>query len=262
MSYKLLALDIDGTLLNERGELSDKTVDSVRAACESGVTVVLCTGRSFGPCVPILNRLGLSAPIVTVNGAATIDPAHGTVIHEHSFAIGEAAPLIRHCRAHRIPFHVCTALGLYVEKTNEERIDELRRQGLIFTIVDDVLAHPLNVVRVSIDDRRRVGGWHRIDVPPRTIVRGCAVDVVHPSAGKAEAIARIARSMGIGREEVAAIGNHYNDLGLIEYAGLGIAMGNAPWPIKQRADAVTGTNRDDGVHRAIVDMIRKGRRPT
>ncbi|WP_158301612.1 Cof-type HAD-IIB family hydrolase [Paenibacillus mesophilus] len=257
MKYKLLALDIDGTILNDRGQLTPPTIQSIRTAVDSGVKVVLCTGRSFRQSGGIVSQLGLTDPLIAYNGAAAIDPVTRNVIDEMSFPIGDVAPFISHCRKYDIHCSACTAFDVFVERMDDYQIDRYRKFEIHYSLSDNLLLTDEPVMKFTVDDRKRIGGWQIIDSVQKKYMKDFFMNVMHPNASKAESLARLARSYGIGREEVMAIGNFYNDLGMLEYAGLGVAMGNAPWQIKQRANAVTASNKEDGVHLAIHKYLLK-----
>lgn len=251
MNYKLLALDIDGTILNERRQLTAATKNSIRAVSETGVKVVLCTGRSFHQCSRLIDELALTDPIITFNGAAAILPGSKMILYAYTFAVGEMAPFIGLCRNLDIRFYASTAFEVLAERVGADDSELSIGSDNPVSYTEDVLKMNEPLLRFTLDDRLRAGGWQHIETKQRKVIRAHVMNVMHPEVNKGEALARLVRSFGIEREEVMAIGNLYNDLTMLEYAGLGIAMGNAPWQIKQRADAVTGSNREDGVHRAI-----------
>ncbi|TNJ66259.1 HAD family phosphatase [Paenibacillus hemerocallicola] len=251
MTYKLLALDIDGTILNERGQLTAATKNSIRAVGEIGVKVVLCTGRSFHQCSWLIDELALTDPIITHNGAAAIHPGTRAILNAYTFDVGEMTPFIALCRNLDIRFYASTAFDVLTERFGEYESELSRTSDIPFSYTDDILKIEEPLLRFTLDDRLRVGGWQHIETTRKKVIRDHVMNVTHHGVNKGEALARLVRSFGIEREEVMAVGNLYNDLTMLEYAGLGVAMDNAPWQIKQRADAVTVSNREDGVHRAI-----------
>ncbi|MBD2862087.1 Cof-type HAD-IIB family hydrolase [Paenibacillus oceani] len=246
--YRLLALDIDGTLLTLDKRITAKTLEGVKEAVAAGIQVVLCTGRSLRQSSDIIRQLGLEGPVITHNGAVTSEIGSRTVLDRMSFPVEAVAPFIHYCRGREIPFRVYTAFDMVVERPYNENLRD-------YSIREDVLAEREPVVKLKVEDDRRIGGWQSIGTALRKTVKDYTMDIMHPNANKGEALARLARSMGIGRREVAAIGDQYNDLSMIQYAGLGIAMGNAPWQLKQRADAETASNQDEGVYKAIVKYV-------
>ncbi|GAA3405959.1 Cof-type HAD-IIB family hydrolase [Paenibacillus hodogayensis] len=255
MSYRLLALDVDGTLLDERGELTPGTVEAVQEASSRGVVVVLVTGRGFRQCAPIAERLGLHGPLVIHNGAATVELSGLTVTDRFAYPIADVAGLVAHCRQHDILFYASTAFDVFVEGLDEGKTDLLRRCGLEGTACGDVLALDEPVMKFTVDDRQRSGGWYHLETVQKKWARGCRMHVMHPQASKGEALARLVSALHLAREDVMAIGNSYNDLSMLQYAGFGVAMGNAPWQVKQRCRAETAANRDEGVRRAIAKYI-------
>lgn len=253
--YRLLALDIDGTLLTSEKRLSPKTLEGVQAAEAAGIQVVLCTGRSLQQSYDVLRQLGLTGPVITYNGAVTSELESSTVLDCMSFPVEDIAPFIHYCRKREIPFHLCTAFQLFVERIDDYQLQLFNDYHMEYSILSDVLTNSEPVVKFKVDDKQRIGGWQHIGTAQRKVVKDHRMDITHPHASKAAALDRLARSMGINRQEVAAIGDQYNDLSMIEYAGLGIAMGNAPWQLKQRANAETASNNEDGVYKAIVKHV-------
>jgi Cof subfamily protein (haloacid dehalogenase superfamily) len=257
LRYKLLALDIDGTILNDQGHLTPPTIQSIRTTVDSGVKVVLCTGRSFQQSSGIVSQLQLADPLIAYNGAATIDPVTRDVLAESSFPIGDVAPFISHCRKYDIHCCACMAFDVLVERMDDYQVTRFDQFDMHYSLSENLLLTDELVMKFTVDDRKRVGGWQQIDTVHKKYVKDYFMNVMHPNARKAESLARLVRSYGIDREEVMAIGNFYNDLGMLEYAGLGVAMGNAPWQIKQRANAETASNNEDGVHLAIRKYLLK-----
>jgi hydroxymethylpyrimidine pyrophosphatase-like HAD family hydrolase len=172
-------------------------------------------------------------------------------LEAYTFAVGEMTPFIALCRNLDIRFYASTAFDVLTERIGEHESELPGTSDNLVSYTDDVLKIDEPLLRFTLDDRLRVGGWQHIETTRKKVIRAHVMNVMHQEVNKGEALARLVRSFGIEREEVMAVGNLYNDLTMLEYAGLGVAMGNAPWQIKQRADAVTGSNREDGVHRAI-----------
>ncbi|UCZ55052.1 Cof-type HAD-IIB family hydrolase [Bacillus shivajii] len=256
MSYKLLALDVDGTLLNQSGKLTTKTIEAVKKAYDSGIHVVISTGRSLDQTRPILDELGIEGIIVSHNGATTLKTDTKEIIHEFSYDIKELTEIIEYCRRKDIHFYVCTAHNLYVERMDDYQTKLFKKYNLVHTMHDNVLSINEKVAKFTVDDQQRVDGWREINIENlRKSSDGFFQDIVHPQAHKASALEQVLRKLGVGKLEMIAIGDYYNDLEMIEYAGLGIAMGNAPDDFKEKADAVTSSNDEDGVYHALEKYL-------
>lgn len=258
MNYRLIALDVDGTLLNDRYELTERTIRAVRDVADRGATIVLCTGRSPVNTLPILERLGLEGTVITHNGAATVRSQDRHIVHKFTFDIGELDEIFAYCRDNGLHYDVCTPFQLYVDEelsdevagmydkymlqpTRIAAISELPEQPVKFTVFGD---------KQAIDRAER--DWAELELPLTVLRSGdYFIDLMHPDATKGSALRELALSLGIDRTEVAAIGNYYNDIEMIRYAGLGIAMDNSPEDVKRAADAVTVSNNEEGVYVAL-----------
>ncbi|PYI56478.1 Cof-type HAD-IIB family hydrolase [Paenibacillus flagellatus] len=265
MNYRLIALDVDGTLINDRYELTERTKRTVRDVHRAGATIVLCTGRSPVNTLPLMEELGLEGTLITHNGAATIRSSDREIVHEFPFTVAELGELVRYCRERRIHMDVCSPFRLFVEgEPGETEAAMYRKFMLEPTVVDDVLSLPEPPVKFTIfgepETMDRVEtDWAAMKGALNVIRSGDRfIDVMHAEATKGNALKRLAESLGIDRSQVMAIGNYFNDVEMIRFAGLGIAMDNSPDGVKREADAVTASNNDDGVHEALVRYVLNG----
>jgi Cof subfamily protein (haloacid dehalogenase superfamily) len=260
MSYSMIALDVDGTLLNDHHEITEITKTALRQAHTNGATLVLCTGRGPGNAVPILEQLELEGVLITHNGAATIETPGPVLLHEYGFFVKELEPLIRYCRQKSVHFDVNTAFDLYLEQGGTEEADMYDRFMLQPERIVDVLQ--LNQVLVKFTmfgQPERLDGIER-ELSGISLSHGLQwirsgdqfIDVMSREASKAKALAQLARRWGIPPERIMAMGNYYNDVEMLEFAGLGIAMDNSPESVKKGADDVTASNNDDGVYKALL----------
>lgn len=257
MPYKLIALDVDGTLLNDDYKLTDATKDAVRAVSEAGALIVLCTGRSPLNTMPIMNELGLEGVMISHNGGATVNSRDRSIIHEYAFTVRQAEPVISYCRKNNIHFDICPPMDMYVEKLTEETRAMYGKYLMTPKLVSDVMAIDQGIVKMSIfGEREEIDKLER-DYPgigcPLSIIRSgdYFADIMHPESTKGNALRELAGSLRIDREHIMAIGNYFNDVEMIEFAGLGIAMDNSPDAVKSSADAVTASNNKDGVSAAL-----------
>ncbi|WP_144937718.1 Cof-type HAD-IIB family hydrolase [Paenibacillus sp. 32O-W] len=257
MNYKLIALDVDGTLLNDRHELTPRTAELLREIHHAGAEIVLCTGRSPTNAVPYLREMGLDGIMITHNGAATVASREMAVLYQHSFTIEEVVPFIHFCRENNLHFDLCTPFELYLEHVTEWEQKMYESFKMTPIVYKDLLQFKEPIVKFTIySEKEKVdqaeqewGAWKT----PLRMIRSHLnfIDWMHPEASKGNALQQLARVRGISREEIIAIGNYYNDMDMIEYAGLGIAMDNSPQEVKQVADEVTASNNEDGVYLAL-----------
>lgn len=257
MEYRLIALDVDGTLLNDDHELTEPTRQAVREAHEAGARIVLCTGRGPYNAIPVMEELGLTGVVITHNGAATVESADRSIVHQYSFGIERVLPVIGYCRERGVHYDICSALDLFADRAGEEERIMYRNYGIEPIFVPDItrLAQPM--VKLTLFGPPAVMDQAERDLPllrcPLSIIRSGDrfIDVMHPEASKGAALRQLAAQMGLDRSQIMAIGNYYNDVEMIEFAGFGIAMANSPDDVKRRADAVTSSNNEDGVCLAL-----------
>lgn len=121
MNYRLIALDVDGTLLNDHHELTDRTIETIQEVHDQGCHIVLCTGRAPASTLPILEQLGLEGTMITHNGAVTVhaDERGQSLVNEFSFEISEIESMLAYARREGIHFDVCTAFNMYIERVGE-----------------------------------------------------------------------------------------------------------------------------------------------
>lgn len=254
MCYKLVALDLDGTLLNSQGEVPEKHIEAVRKAQEAGIIVVIATGRYYMQTERIMQTLNFDGILVSNDGAVTINNKTKEILHEQSFTVSEILPLIKYCRQHEIHFSLATAFNYYVEFMSPYQIEKCKKYEITYLTHNNVLQLDETVMKLTVDDEKRINGWQDIGLPSHIKLRANAEffkEYVHHQTSKTDGLKRVIKSYGVDPSEIIAIGDFYNDLDMIEYAGLGIAMGNAPDDLKKKANDVTLSNDEDGVYYAL-----------
>jgi Cof subfamily protein (haloacid dehalogenase superfamily) len=258
MKYKLIALDVDGTLLNDEYMLTEKTKYAVRRANEAGAQIVLCTGRGPQNTLPLLDELGLEGIVITHNGAATIQSKDHSVLHQVAFRAEEIKPFVEYCRGQQAHFALNAPFELYVEEYNGVIKAMYNKFMLQPILTKDVFALDIEMVKLSAySDQAAMdlieAEWRAMNSPLSIIRSGHQfIDIMHAEASKGHALRRLAEDAGFKQEEIMAIGNYYNDSEMIVYAGLGIAMNNSPEPVKLQANETTASNNEDGVYQAIM----------
>lgn len=263
MTFKLIALDIDGTLLNDDHELTPATAQAVRAAADQGATIVLCTGRGPGNAIPVMQELGLEGTVITHNGAATISTKGLELLHEFPFPREKLAPFIDYCREHRVHYDLNTPFELYVDADLPEAIHLMYRNFNIAPVQiphwTELQGHPVKFTVYDADQaviEQVEADWMRFDTGLKVLRSGdYFIDIMHADASKGHALQKLAAIRGIEPKEILAIGNYYNDVDMLQFAGLGIAMENAPEAVKQAANTVTASNNDNGVAKALEKYV-------
>lgn len=263
MKYRLIAVDMDGTLLTDDKRITRRTEEAVRRTAAAGAYFCLCTGRPLGGVRRYLEQLELTTPTITYNGAVIIDPVSGQHIFERGLEPPAAAEI--------------WWLGLDADTTicvwSHERLFVNRIDGRVETYKKISGAEPMIVA-----DFDRLAGegitkmlWYdeieRINELqerlPSLLINPVNYATSNPRfleffdsrVSKAAAMKFLGRYLGIDRSEMIAIGDGYNDLPMLEYAGLGVAMGNAPDDIKARCGFVADTNERDGVAQVLEKLV-------
>ena len=264
MSIRLLAIDLDGTLVNHQLEMHPRDVAAVKAATAAGVTVVLATGRMFKSSLRYAEPLGLRGPIINYQGAVVRDITSGEVWYRCELTLemqrrvlSLAEPKDWHVNAYvdevvytararpeadvyaRVALVPYETVGLLSQWINQDAT----KMVLVVLNPDDV---PARIAELE----SWMGGVARV-----TRSLDWFVEVVNPQVSKARAVAMVAERLGIPRAEVCAIGDNLNDEDMVSWAGFGVAMGNAPAALKSVARFVTGNIEEAGVAQVIERFV-------
>jgi Cof subfamily protein (haloacid dehalogenase superfamily) len=282
--YRILALDVDGTLLDSEGTLRLRTVDAVRRAARAGIRPVLCTGRRFRRVRPIAAQLGLDTPIVCNSGAIVKDPSDQTTLWRADLsreltgrllglflAHDQAAVAFADRLAHEHDFVVSDyptgrpCFDDYVGQNREHAeidLDWLSRWSRSGSVpVSEPCFHVC-----AIGTRSEMLAFQRVihdalaervqtfvQRSPRYL--GTMCEVLRHDASKWTAVLHLASLWNIAPEEICAVGDDVNDVPMIRHAGLGVAMGHASADVRAAADFVTGDHEADGVAMLVEDIL-------
>lgn len=270
----MIVLDIDGTLLDSNGTLRPRVKEAVQLAREKGVEVALATGRRWRTALPIALQLGIRLPLILHNGATIQEVSSGRIITYSCIPVALAREAIVSARE--------TGLGglfLYEHPLKGERIyfENMQRKGGGYrgwirstdsflsaaNLLDICLEDPLRLVAVdevvtgrAWEERIRSSGSNLSCLSGGDLIEGSwVVEVFADGVSKGNALRELARRLGIDRRHILAVGDWDNDLEMIEFAGLGVAMGNAPERVRNAAAKVTTSNDEDGVAGVIEEHV-------
>ena len=272
---RLLALDVDGTILDPYGELTPGVREAIEAARRRGLQVVLCTGRRFRTALPPAQELGLSGAMVVHNGVIVKDIASGRTETNRYLPSDLFGELLEILREHGPPlvyvdsYHEGT--DIHTERPEQahpfqsEYLDDnpefTRVVGdLIGSARDDVIMMS-TMAELEVLEALRRRALERLGDRVLTHMlinknyRGHILEFLSPASGKWPALREIAAQAGIGPEEIAAVGDDTNDVEMIREAGLGIAMGNAVEAAVAAADLVVRSNAEGGAVEAIEKIL-------
>ena len=285
MAISLLALDLDGTLLDSRGQISERNRTAIETAREQGVHVALVTGRRFRDSRPVALELGLDVPLISHNGALT---KHAATLQTVSVlplpvaAAREALRVGREANADALLSDDHEGLGVlvydhirgdnsaayrYISWARRIHGDEEDKNAVEqVPSLEDYLDH--DPIHLSFS-----GGCEEMDQLEEVLKSELGatakilrtkyleqdftlIDIVNAAASKGAGVAATAAELGAMREEIMAVGDNYNDLEMLLFAGTGVVMANAPLTLREIAGLhPTASNREDGVALAIEQFI-------
>jgi Cof subfamily protein (haloacid dehalogenase superfamily) len=274
---KLIAIDLDGTLLTPQKQISPRTQATIRAAQEAGIIVTLATARRFGNSRAFAEMLGISIPLITCDGALIIEHPTGEVLHTHLLPMNiaqQAAEILIEHRLQPIVHHLIeereeTWSGL-AEFDNPglegyfQEFPHVRRLAYPHLFLTAGLPDPVRVVAFASPEaiNHVATAITQLSCSWNLIERGnygtAEITVMQQGCTKASGVATLAQHLNIPLSQVMAIGDNYNDSEMLQKVGWGVAMGQAPERVKAIANAVTTTNREDGVALAIERYALEG----
>jgi Cof subfamily protein (haloacid dehalogenase superfamily) len=273
MSYKLFVADMDGTLLNDDKKLSDKNIKTIKKLQDFGIKFALATGRHDSMIKSYLKHLDLHVPVISCNGAIVREPFSDQIFLSEALPEVQSLAVIDICKERNADFHIYGHDSIFGEKLNQKMLyyhnlnktlppEEQTKLVKVPDCKDAVLndSEPLykfliisdrnNGLLDIMDELAKIEGLTVCQSMPRLC------DVMKEGVSKAYALQKLSESLGIMRKEIVAIGDQLNDIDLIEYAGLGIAVANAEDALKEKADIVTNsTNNEDAVSEAIESFL-------
>lgn len=264
MSIKLIAIDLDGTLLNANHELNPATIKAAKEAKERGIKIVLCSGRPLTGLQKFLNELGLTEPgdfSISYNGALVQHVDTGKTVVAETLSYQDYLRIQRLADGLDIHAHVQDGEHIYTANADISpytvRESFLVNMPLFYRTPDSFSADQRFAKVMLIDDPDKLAAAKK-QIPAAFfddyyIVNSepFFLEFMHKSVSKGNAVTALAQYLGYTMDEVMAIGDQANDLPMIEAAGLGVAMGNAIPTVKAAAQVETATNIEDGVAKAI-----------
>lgn len=271
---KMIALDMDGTLLNSKKECSKRTINALKQAQEKGVMIVPATGRAINGLPQVLKDLGVRYGIFC-NGASCYDLLENKLIASTHFTPEEALKLLhmgdKYDACHDIYAGGCgycegKYLDVFDTYTEDKEIQNLirsTRKRLDGTLDDflketDMTVEKVNMFFRNLDEREEaIQEFSKTGITNPVSALYNNLEMTKIGSTKGHALMQLAEYFGFEKEETMACGDAGNDLSMIKAAGIGVAMGNATEEIKQAADDITDTNDQDGVAKAIEKFILK-----
>ena len=287
---KLVAVDLDGTLLNENNEVSKKSLASIKLAEENGIEVVIATGRAHFDVQAIFENTDIKTWIIGANGA-TIHKPNGELFHSEPINRQDAIDILSWLEQEEYYYEVFSNQSIYTPQYGKEllaiemdrlksanpevNIDQLQnavnkqfsQTGFSFIkSYKDLLKNDMdfyNILAFSFSEEKLQKGWNRFEQSKDlTIVTSANhnFELEHKNASKGNALQILAGKLNIDLSKTAAIGDSFNDVSMLKIAGRSAAMGNAQKEIQELCHEVTLSNVEDGVAHFIDSLTREKNR--
>ncbi len=285
--FRILALDVDGTLLDPTGNLRPRTAAAVARAASAGIRPVLCTGRRYRRARPIATQLALNAPIVCNSGAIVKNPQDDQTLWRADFDPRLAATLLELLEADQRPAVSFTDRGAqefdfivpgfptgwllfddYVAQnrdhaevnpnwSSDHRLgkDASFRDALFHVCAIGSRSEMLTFQQTVID---QLSGRVQTFVQRSPRYLGTMCEILRNDASKWTAVLHLAKLWDVDPAEICAVGDDVNDVPMIRNAGLGVAMGHAPADVLAAADLITGNHDEDGVAMLVEEVLLPG----
>jgi Cof subfamily protein (haloacid dehalogenase superfamily) len=275
---RLLAIDIDGTLLDPQFQISQRNLAALRAAHSSGIEIMLATGRRHDYALPVVHELGIPAWLISSNGAL-VRSSRGETFYADRLPAVTASKLIQHMDEFRasavLTFdrqgqdalilerqHTLNrTISRWIEK-NSDHIQYVSRLEEALTEDPIQAMYCGDVKRMQAAQERLAEAHFLSDI---SVLRTqydyrdlCILDILNRECTKGHALRRWAEGHGVAREQIMAIGDNYNDREMLEYAGLPVIMGNASEELKGNGWRVTASNAESGVACALEEVLQAG----
>lgn len=288
--YKLMAIDLDGTLLNSYGEVSEKTRKALKAAKEKGIEIVLASGRPISSTESLAIDLGVDNYLISGNGAAVYDIKNQKVIYDRFLTKEQVLDIAKICDDNSFFYNVYTedeviasSLNyniLFYHKENVKKPEErrthinvvqniaeyIRQSGkdkfLKITVCDESkfifnsimkrlkTISGIDILEVAYMSKKKIK-FGTEDID----IQYYYTEITNENVNKWSALEFLLKKLNINKEEVITIGDNVNDKEMIEEAGLGVVMGNSNPKMKEIADVIVSDNNSDGVSQAIEKFI-------
>jgi Cof subfamily protein (haloacid dehalogenase superfamily) len=261
--YKMLAIDIDDTLINDDKEITEGTKKALEQALAQGVTVTLATGRMYASAKQLASQLELNVPLITYQGSLVKNSEDGAILYERSVPSEAAHYIFDYCE--RNGLHLQTYLDdiLYVREDNDKSKAYAALSKIPYTVYPNfreladkpsnkllMIDEPARLDEIAIELRDQIG--HLVHI---TKSKPHFLEIIHREGNKGDALRYLANQYGYDMSQVIAIGDSWNDHEMLEAAGFGVAMGNAVESLKEIANYVTLTNNEEGVKHVVEKFV-------
>ncbi len=265
MAIRLVALDLDGTVVPHTGQPSKAVLEAIAQVQAKDIPVVVITGRMYQSALRYHQLLASTLPLASYQGALIKDPHTGAVHRHQPVDPVLAQDLVAFLRSQDVAIHGYFDDTLYVQHPLQPISTEYSQYtGVALNIVPDLSAllvqPPTKILALgeaaNMDLLHTLKNRYDPQIVHFTRSTDFFIEAVHPLVHKGQALAYVAEELlGLSAQEVLAIGDHFNDLEMLSYAGVGVAMGTAPLPVQAVADWIAPPVLEDGVRVALERFV-------
>jgi Cof subfamily protein (haloacid dehalogenase superfamily) len=263
MKYKIVACDCDDTLLKSDNTISQNTLNTVAEYTARGGVFMLSTGRMYRAAKPFVKRLGLTGAVIAYQGACIYDGKTDKLLYDAPISCRAAYKILKECERRGLHVQIYYGDNLYVSQYNDYvKMYEKWCDVSAIKIDGDLSAHILegkiDITKALVIEeaqrakallyefRKEYGGDFLFNISKPNLL-----EIVSAKAGKGRACEFVAKSLGLSSSDVMAIGDSLNDISMLKYAGLSVAVANAVDEVKKIADVTTDSNDSEGVANAL-----------
>lgn len=276
-AIKLIVCDMDGTLLDSRKQISRVSLTAMEKAREKGIFTTICSGRVHSMLAAYSRQLKIEGPLIAANGAVIFDTLNDKILFQKTIEPKAARDLLMFCGQNGMDYSLLASKNCFFSRNsvrirrfeqynNIARTDGLPEIPLRFfsddyseALSDDI--YKILVYELHEGQKKQTEDYlHKHRELAWTSSEEGLVDVSANGVSKGEGVRKLARMLGLSASEICVFGDYFNDISMMEQAGLPIAMGNAHKSVKKAALAVTASNDEDGVALGIEKYILQTRR--
>ncbi len=266
VTFKLVALDIDGTIRSDEHPISDRTRDVIDRVREVGAAVTLATGRTFKSAVRQAAELNITTPIASFQGAQVSEPVSGDVLWHMPLTATMSRSALAALDGWDVQVMGYRGDAVFVSEKTEWSSGYGRRNDIEVNEVGDLSAFSTNEMTrlVAKGDDDVIESLETVLLSQfdsdlyvtRSLSYFC--EILHPDGGKDKALDWLCRRLGIDRREALVFGNGYNDIPMLQWGGYSVAVGGAVPQALEAADAVAPPIEEEGVAQILEDFLDRG----
>ena len=259
---KAVALDLDGTLLNSRKEISEENKNILKKLSENGVEILIVTGRPYPITKKIAQSLDIPVTVICYNGARVMDLKTDEIIFEKVLEEKQVLKIIKFCRKNKKDLNLFQDDIWYVENLESEGTKYYKKNSKLEPKLKyfDTFENFKMIKGIIIDENEELG---RVEKDLKSILgetiyytysQDKYLELLNKDVNKGATLKKVLESKGINISECIAFGDAHNDLEMLELVGMGVAMGNAHEVLKNKVQYITDSNDNNGVAKFLTKV--------